>query len=382
MPFYNCQGNIPSKRHIVFKNNDNNIYYEELVSREGFSGISSNLYHINRPTSIKKVGEIESKILNNAAKNHRPRHINTSSIDSKEDIIKSKKELFFNNDVIISVSRCNNGMDYFYRNGIGDELLYIQSGTGTLNTNLGKLLFNPGDYIVIPKGTIWKLTPNKEIRVLMIETAGQIATPSRYRNQFGQLLEHSPYCERDMKTPTLQDPKDIKGDFLIKLKSPLGIQNLYYGHHPFDVVGWDGYYYPWIFNIHNFEPIVGQIHQPPPVHQTFQAQGIVICSFVPRLFDFHPKSIPAPYPHSNIDSDEIIYYSKGDFMSRKGIQKESITLHPMGMPHGPQPGKYRGSIGKNKTDELAVMVDTFRPLNITKNAITLDDKNYPFSWVD
>ena len=254
--------------------------------------------------------------------------------------------------------------------------------TGILYTNLGKLVFNPGDYIVIPKGTIWQLCPNMEIRVLMIESTGQIATPSRYRNQFGQLLEHSPYCERDIKTPTLQDPIDKKGEFLIKLKSHLGIQNLYYAHHPFDVVGWDGYYYPWIFNIHNFEPIVGQIHQPPPVHQTFQAKGIVICSFVPRLFDFHPESIPAPYPHSNIDSDEIIYYSKGDFMSRKGIQKESITLHPMGIPHGPQPGKYRSSIGKIKTDELAVMVDTFRPLNITKHALTLDDKNYPLSWID
>ncbi len=273
-------------------------------------------------------------------------------------------------------------MDYCYRNGIADEVFYMQRGKGELVSNLGALKVKSGDYIVIPRGIIWQFFPKGVVQLLVIESSGPVETPNRYRNRFGQLLEHSPFCERDIQTPILQDAIDNENTYLVKVKTSEGIQEYVYTHHPCDVVGWDGYYFPWSFNIHNFEPIVGSIHRPPPVHQTFQADGFVICSFVPRPFDFHPEAIPAPYPHSNVDSDEMIYYAKGDFMSRQGIMAESITLHPMGLPHGPQPGKYQNSIGKKHTDELAVMIDSFKPLNVTKAAKDIDDKNYPFSWLD
>ena len=382
MPFYIKQGKTPNKRHTVFSNPKGDKYYEELVSREGFSSIYSNLYHLHRPTKVKQVGKIEKQKLIHSAKQHRHRHIYTDKLKSKGDAVNSRTPLFFNKDIIIAIADVNKSMDYFYRNGIGDEILYVQSGTGILITNLGILECNPGDYVVIPRGIIWQLNSKGKMRIFVVDSVRPIETPSKYRNQFGQLLENSPFCERDIQTPILQEPVDSKGDFLIKTKTFFGMQEYYYDNHPFDLIGWDGYYFPWILNIHDFEPIVGSIHQPPPVHQTFQAPGFVLCSFVPRLFDFHPDSIPAPYPHSNVDSDEIIYYSKGNFMSRQGISQESITLHPMGLPHGPQPGKYHSSVGKQKTDELAVMIDTFNPLNITEAARSIDDKKYPFSWMD
>ena len=382
MPFYFKQGQIPTKRHIAFNTSNGKKCYEELVSREGFSSIYSNLYHLYRPTQIKEVGTLEKIDLVHSAKQHRHRHINTDKIKSTGDAVNSRVPLFFNDDIIIAVANVSSSMDYFYRNGIGDEIFYIQSGMGTLITNLGTLECNPGDYVVIPRGIIWQFNPNDEMKILIIDSRGSIETPNKYRNRFGQLLENSPFCERDINTPVLQDPVDSKGDYLVKAKTFFGIQDYHYVNHPFDIVGWDGYYFPWIFNIHNFEPIVGSIHQPPPIHQTFQAPGFVICSFVPRLFDFHPESIPAPYPHSNVDSDEIIYYSRGDFMSRQGINQESITLHPMGLPHGPHPGKYHSSKGEERTDELAVMIDTFKPLNVTAAARIIDDKDYPLSWLD
>jgi homogentisate 1,2-dioxygenase len=382
MPFYISQGKIPKKRHTAFKKDDGNIYYEELVSRGGFSSIYSNLYHLNRPTKIKQVGNLERIELIHLAKQHRHRHIITSKIQNSGDILRSRTPLFFNDDIIISIANVNKSMDYFYRNGMGDELLYIQSGSGNIISNLGDLECNPGEYIVIPRGIIWQLVPNGTLKTLVIDSSGPIETPNRYRNSFGQLLEYSPFCERDIKVPKLQDPKDEAGEFLVKTKISTGIQEYSYASHPFDIIGWDGYYFPWSFSIDDFEPIVGSIHQPPPVHQTFQAPGFVVCSFVPRLFDFHPDAIPSPYPHSNLDSDEVIYYSKGEFMSREGIQSESITLHPMGLPHGPQPGKYKSSIGKARTDELAVMIDTFTSLNITGVARKIDDEDYPLSWID
>ena len=382
MPFYYKQGKTPKKRHTVFKNSKGNKFYEELVSREGFSSIYSNLYHLHRPTKVKQVGQLEKQTLIHSAKQHRHRHIYTNKIKSAGDAVKSRTPLFFNKDIVIAVANVNTSMNYYYRNGIGDEILYIQSGIGTLITNLGTLECNPGDYVVIPRGILWQLNPKDNLRILIIDSTGPIETPNQYRNRFGQLLENSPFCERDIKTPVLQEPLDAKGDFIVITKTFFGIQEYQYANHPFDVVGWDGYYFPWIFSIHDFEPLVGSIHRPPPVHQTFQAPGFVLCSFVPRLFDFHPDAIPAPYPHSNLDSDEIIYYSKGDFMSRQGITQESITLHPMGLPHGPQPGKYHSSVGKEKTEELAVMIDTFKPLNVTQEAREIDDKDYPFSWMD
>jgi len=377
MPFYNSNGEIPKKRHTAFRNGDD-IYYEELISRQGFSSIYSNIYHLNRPTNIIKVGNLIPFALTEGATKHRTRHITTSKV-SNSNII-SRKNLFFNSDIIISVLSLNKSSSYFYRNGIEDELFYVQYGNGCLSTNFGDLLFKPGDYIVIPRGIIFKFIIDDKTKLLSIQSKDPIETPNQYKSRQGQLLEHSPFCERDIRIPELNSPISEKGDFLIKVKTNMGYQDYHYGHHPYDVIGWDGFYFPWILSIHDFEPIVGRIHQPPPVHQTFQSKNFVICSFVPRPFDFHPDSIPAPYPHSNVDSDEIIYYSKGDFMSRKGIEQESITLHPMGLPHGPQPGKYKSSIGKTHTDELAVMVDTFKSLKVTDSCKELDDPNYPLSW--
>ena len=382
MPFYHKQGKIPPKRHTAFKKEDGSLYYEELVSREGFSGIYSNLYHLQRPTKISKVGELFKQELSKAKTKHRARHITTASLKTTGDVLSARIPLFFNSDVIISVAAVSENMDYCYRNGTVDEVLYIQSGEGKFISNFGNFHVKSGNYVVIPRGVIWQMNPTDTVRMLVIESAGPVETPNRYRNRFGQLLEHSPFCERDIQVPELQDPITNKNECLVKVKTQKGIQEYTYAHHPCDVIGWDGYYFPWSISIHDFEPIVGSIHQPPPVHQTFQANGFVICSFVPRLFDFHPGAIPAPYPHSNIDSDEIIYYSKGDFMSRQGIQEESITLHPMGLPHGPQPGKYQSSIGKKHTDELAVMIDTFKPLHVTEAALGIDEANYPLSWMD
>ena len=388
MPFYLKQGHVPAKRHTVFKKYDGSLLYEELMSREGFSYVYSNLYHIHMPTQIKDVGKFyPHKFESTSDTTLRPRHIRTSQISSNGDIISSRKLLFFNQDLNIYKAHVTENMNYidcddnFYKNGNHDELIYVQEGEGVIHTQLGDLKYNNGDYIVIPRGIVWKMIISKDTKILIIESVAPVVTPSRYRNRVGQLLEHSPFCERDIHTPTLNEPINKSGKFLIKVRTHKGIQDLFYAKHPFDVVGWDGYYFPWKFNIDDFEPIVGSIHQPPPVHQVFQSTGFVVCSFVSRLFDFHPDAIPAPYPHSNVDSDEILFYSKGGFMSRKGIQTESISYHPMGIPHGPHPGKYESSIGKKSTDELAVMIDTFKPLNISLETDACDDSKYPKSWI-
>ena len=372
---------IPPKRHTAFKKADGSLYYEELVSREGFSHMYTNLYHLRMPTRVLEMGDFHPIELKRGDKSHRARHIRTANINSAGNAIDARRPLFFNSDVVISKAHVNDSMDFHNRNGHFDELLYIQSGGGTLKSNLGTLKFGFGDYIVIPRGVIWQMDVDDECRILVVESNRPIETPSRYRNKFGQLLEHSPFCERDIRTPELTDPVDKEGEFLVKVRVNDGIQDMVYGHHPCDVVGWDGYFFPWIFNIDDFEPIVGSLHQPPPVHQVLQSEGFVVCNFVSRLFDFHPDAIPAPYPHSNVDSDEILFYSQGEFMSRKGIDLESITHHPMGLPHGPQPGKYEASIGKEKTKELAVMIDTFKPLDVVDAVIEIDDIDYPKSWI-
>ena len=379
MPFYQNKGLIPSKKHTIFKYK-NKLCYEELVSRNGFSSMYSNLYHLNMPTAVNKVGKFTNINLTHSNKTHKPRHIKTSNIKSFDNAIDSRIPLFYNDDLIINVCHIDKSMNFFYRNGHFDELLYIQYGSGSIKTNFGNLAYKEGDYIVIPRGVIWTHEHKAKTKMLVVESVKPIETPNKYRNKFGQLLEGSPYCERDIKTPTLNEPIKAVGKYTVKVRLQGGIQDYIYKYHPFDLVGWDGYYFPWIFNINNFEPLVGSIHQPPPVHQTFASENFVVCSFVPRLFDFHKKSIPAPYPHSNVDSEEIIFYCKGDFMSRKGIGEESITYHPMGLPHGPQPGKYEASIGKKRTDELAVMIDTFKPLNITDQALNKEDTKYPLSW--
>ena len=382
MPFYQSKGLIPPKRHTVFKNGDDNLYYEELVSREGFSHMYTNLYHLRMPTRVCDMGEFYPIMLKRGGTTHRARHIRTAKIKSSGNAISSRIPLFFNSDLIISKAHVDDSMEFHYRNGHFDELLYIQSGEGTFKSNFGILKFSYGDYIVIPRGVIWQMDVNDKCRILVVESNRPIETPSRYRNKFGQLLEHSPFCERDIRTPELTSPIDKEGEHLVKVRVADGIQDIVYAHHPCDIVGWDGYFFPWILNIDDFEPIVGSLHQPPPVHQVLQSEGFVVCNFVSRLFDFHPDAIPAPYPHSNVDSDEILFYSQGEFMSRKGIDLESITYHPMGLPHGPQPGKYEASIHMKKTEELAVMIDTFKPLNVTETSRQIDDNDYPFSWIN
>ena len=380
MPFYQKRGKIPTKRHIQFRDENGNLYWEELISRGGFSDIYSNVYHIHPPTSVETIGEFKIINLQTAAHTHRPHHIRTSNVESTGDAISSRIPLFFNSDLVISKAHVTKSMDSLYRNGHGDEVLFIHSGSGELKSNFGNLNLTVGDYLVIPRGVIWQMTVNKSMRILVTESSGPIKTPTKYRNQFGQLLEHSPFSERDIRTPKFSKPVDDRS-VEIEVKLENGIQTYGYEHHPFDLIGWDGYYFPYVFNINDFMPITGKIHQPPPVHQTFQGSGFVICSFVPRLFDYHPESVPAPYAHSNVDSDEIIYYIEGQFMSRKGIEKESITYHPMGLPHGPHPGKIEESLGSEETNELAVMIDTFKPINMTESALDLDDEKYPYSWI-
>ncbi len=379
MPFYQSRGRVPNKRHTVFKKSEGGIYYEELVSREGFSYIYSNLYHLNMPTQVMRLSEFKKNknSYSYLKEDHKPYHFKSNNLT---------KLMLYNKDVSISTLYLENkktDKNFFYRYGDSDILIYIQEGKGLLKTNYGDLKFCKGDYIVIPRGVIFQYNmESKKISGLIIESKAAIETPSKYRNRVGQLLEHSPFCERDIKTPQLQEPINEEGEFIVSVRFRSGEKCYTYNKHPFDVVGWDGYYFPWILNIDDFEPITGSIHQPPPVHQTFQSKGFVVCSFVSRLFDYHPDAIPAPYPHSNVDSDEVIFYSKGNFMSRKGVGEGSITYHPMGLPHGPQPGRYEESIGKKSTDELAVMVDTFEPLYVTPEAENCSDKDYPFSWLE
>jgi len=381
MPFYQKHGKLPDKRHIQFRDDDGNLYWEELISRKGFSHIYSNVYHLNPPTAINKVGDIDPIQLDAQDQEHRHHHIKTRNLNSKGDAISARVPLFFNSDVILSKAIVDDSMEYLYRNGHHDECLFVHGGKGTLRTNFGSLLLSQGDYAIIPRGVIWQLDVKESLELLIAETVGPIQTPDRYRNELGQLLEHAPYSERDLLTPILESPIS-GGPIQVKVRLIQGIQSYEYQHHPFDVVGWDGYYYPWVFNVNDFMPITGKVHQPPPVHQVFEAPGLVICNFVPRLFDYHPEAVPAPYAHSNVDSDEILYYVSGDFMSRKGMEAGSITYHPAGLPHGPQPGKIEASLDLNEANEIAVMIDTFKPLKITTNVIEIDDSHYPLSWLD
>ncbi len=381
MPFYQKRGDIPTKRHTQFRDDSGNLYWEELISREGFSHMYSNVYHVYPPTSVEAVGELKKYNLKAVDQTHRHHHIRTANLESDGDAISSRIPLFFNSDVVISKAHVKESMKSLYRNGNADEVLFIHTGSGTFKSNFGNMALTAGDYLVIPRGVIWQIDVKEDMRILVTESSSPIETPTRYRNKFGQLLEHSPFSERDIRTPDFVGPVDDSPmDVEVKLRH--GIQTYGYQHHPFDIVGWDGYYFPYIFNINDFMPITGKIHQPPPVHQTFQANGFVICSFVPRPFDYHDQSIPAPYAHSNVDSDEIIYYVEGNFMSRKGIDEQSISYHPMGLPHGPQPGKIEESLGAKETNELAVMIDTFKPLNMTEAALNVDDEDYPYSWIE
>ncbi len=385
MPRYHKLGKIPHKRHTTFKKESGGYHYEELFGTIGFDGMSTLLYHLHRPTQVKdiiKSYSVKPKVA--IEKNMKAYLLDAFKAPKIADLIESRLSILVNNDLNIMLSApTNKSEDYFYKNTDGDEIIFVHKGTGTLRTFIGNIQFREGDYLVIPRGTIYKINfDTNENRHFIVESYNPVYTPKRYRNYFGQLLEHSPYCERDLRFPEELETHDKIGDHLIKLKKEHMIHEYVYAAHPFGVVGCDGYNFPYAFSIHDFEPITGRVHQPPPVHQTFETSRFVLCSFCPRLYDYHPEAIPAPYNHSNIDSDEVLYYVDGDFMSRNHFNEGYISLHPAGIPHGPHPGAMERSIGKKKTDELAVMVDTFAPLKLTQLAIDLSDGKYHKSWVE
>lgn len=384
MPFYKTLGKIPHKRHTQFRKDNGELYHEQLFGTIGFDGMSSLLYHIEPPTLMKEIlGEKDIAPEIAIDKNMEMRSLKGYEVKPTDDFLDSRVPVLVNSDCYIELASPKKSMtDYFYKNADADEVIFIHRGEGTLKTQLGNIEFSYGDYLVIPRGMIYQMHfKSEDNRLFIVQSFHPVYTPKRYRNWFGQLLEHSPYCERDIRPPSVLEPIDEKGDFLIKIKKQDVLYSYVYASHPFDVVGWDGFNYPYAFSIHDFEPITGRVHQPPPVHQTFETSAFVICSFVPRLYDYHPLSIPAPYNHSNIDSDEVLYYVDGDFMSRNNIEKGQITLHPSGIPHGPHPGAYERSIGKTETQELAVMVDTFKPLKLTKQALELESPEYGRSWI-
>jgi homogentisate 1,2-dioxygenase len=377
-------GQIPHKRHIQYRKPDGSLFHEQLFSTEGFSDMYSILYHNHPPTMITQVGEpIDVKPVTIHDKQLKHRSLKGFDISPEEDYLDSRKPVLVNSDCRIILSAPMSGtMDYFYKNADADECIFVHEGTGVLKTMYGDIRFEYGDYLVIPRGTIYQLEFDTSAnRLFIVESTSPIVTPKRYRNAFGQLAEHAPYCERDIRKPGVLVTYDEKGDYLLYIKKQDNLYPYHYKAHPFDVVGWDGYLYPYAFSIHNFEPITGRVHQPPPVHQTFETRSFVICSFVPRMYDYHPLAIPAPYNHSNIDSDEVLYYVDGDFMSRKHVERGQITLHPGGIPHGPHPGTVEKSIGQKETKELAVMVDTFKPLLMTNHAVDIEDEDYALSWL-
>jgi homogentisate 1,2-dioxygenase len=382
MPRYVQLGEVPRKRHTQFRKPDGSLYAEQVFGTKGFSGIASILYHHHPPTRVADfapVADLRPDVLDHEPLHHR--HLKTKEVPAKGDPVSGRTPLLVNDDVAIAFCRPTEPMEYFYKNADGDDLLYIHQGQGRLKTMFGTLPYREGDYLVIPRGTIYRLVAESPAtRLLAIESVSAVEIPRRYRNEYGQLLEHAPYCERDIRVPETLETRDEAGNFEVRIKARGRLVAYEYDYHPFDLVGWDGYLYPWALNIGDFEPITGSLHQPPPTHQTFAGQNYVVCSFVPRMLDYHPDAVPIPYNHSNLESDEVLYYANGNFASRRGIEEGSITLHPSGIPHGPQPGAVEASLGKQRTEELAVMLDTFRPLKLTRAAVALEDETYPMSW--
>lgn len=384
MPIYHQLGKVPPKRHTVFRKPNGALYSEELVSTHGFSSTYSLVYHCHPPTLVKQIGEpydVSPKIARRKHLKHTS--LKGFSIEAKDDYLESRVPVLVNDDLHISLASPRQSMkDYFYKNSQADEIIFIHEGSGVVKTGYGQIPFAYGDYIVIPRGVIYQIHFDRpDNRLFIIESFSPIRTPKRYRNEFGQLMEHAPFYERDIRKPSELETNDEIGEFVVKIKKQGLIYPYVYGSHPFDFIGWDGYHYPWAFSIHDFMPITGKLHQPPPVHQTFETDSFVVCSFCPRLYDYHPDSIPAPYSHSNVDSDEVLYYVDGDFMSRKSVERGQITLHPGGIPHGPHPGTVEKSIGQKQTDELAVMIDPFRPLMLTEEALAIEDQEYFKSWL-
>ncbi len=385
MPIYHTLGKIPRKRHIAFRKPDGGIYHEELVGHEGFTGTSSLLYHVHPPTMVKSVTRLKETCYEpDPDKTLKHRHFLTSKAKRGGSATLDRIPILFNADIAMLYVEPTKQDEHYYRNAQGDELVYVSKGSGVLESSYGDLPYREGDYLIIHRGILhrFRMDPKVDHKLLVFESRGHVRSPKRYRNEFGQLKEGAPYSERDIRRPAALETIDRKGDFPLIVKQYDGLNEIVLDHHPIDVVGWDGYFYPWAFNINDFEPIVGRVHQPPPVHQTFEGDGFVVCSFCPRPYDFDPEAVPAPYNHSNVDSDEVLYYASSEFMSRKGIEFGSITHHPDGIPHGPHPGRAEASIGAKSTNELAVMMDSFRPLRVAKQALDFEDPRYHRSWID
>lgn len=384
MPIYHTLGKVPAKRHIALKKDGGGICQEQLMGNFGFDGPSSLLYHLRPPTRVKQVGVLRSnEYTHDGQQELRLRHFKTAQLHKGGSAVLDRIPLLYNNDVALSYCAPDSTDDFFFRNGMGDELIYVAQGEGVLKSQFGSIRFTSGDQLVIPRSILYKLEfSGGDNKLFIVEATGHIRTPKRYRNEFGQLLEGAPMCERDIKRPQDLETIDETGEFRTIVKQRNVLNEVILAHHPCDVVGWDGYYYPYAFNIMDFEPKVGLTHLPPPVHQAFECEGFVVCNFCPRPFDFHPEAVPAPYAHSNVMSDEVLFYASKEYMSRKGIEFGSITLHPFGLPHGPHPGRYEGSMGKPGTDEVAFMVDTFKPLKVAKGALAVEDKDYYLSWLE
>jgi homogentisate 1,2-dioxygenase len=384
MPVYRQLGEIPSKRHKIFRKPSGELYAEELVGNMGFVGPSSLLYHARCPTAVRALSAVRH--VDRRAADPQPlrhRHFRTRRLASKGDAILDRKPLLFNKDVSLSIVEPAEALSEFYRNAQGDEIVFVTEGEGALETPFGHLAFGAGDYLVIPRGVLHRYRFSSENRTLfVIESAGYVRTPRRYRNEYGQLMESAPYSERDIRGPEELETHDEAGEFRLIVKKADALTEMTLAYHPFDVIGWDGFYYPWAINIRNFEPRVGRFHLPPPIHQTFEGDGFVVCSFCPRPYDFDPEAVPAPYSHSNVMSDEVLYYANSEFMSRKGIEYGSVTLHPDGLAHGPQPGRTEASLGQKETNELAVMVDTFHGLHVSEEALSVEDPQYYLSWLE
>jgi homogentisate 1,2-dioxygenase len=384
MPVYHRLGSLPRKRHIAFRKPDGGLYHEQLMGNEGFTGPASLLYHIRPPTTVLSARRVRDlAYLPDGEPTLKHRHFRTAQLKDGGSPTLDRVPMLFNDDVAMLFVRPTVNDAHFYRNAQGDEVVYVSEGSGVLETQFGDLPYREGDYLVIHRHILhrYRMAPVPH-RLLIIESRGYVRTPRRYRNEYGQIIEGAPYSERDFRAPLQLEIHDEAGEFPIIIKQHHALHEYVLDHHPCDVVGWDGIFYPWAFNIHDYEPIVGKVHQPPPVHQTFQGDGFVVCSFCPRPFDFHPEAVPAPYNHSNVDSDEVLYYASSEFMSRKGIEYGSVTLHPDGIPHGPHPGRMEASIGAKATNELAVMMDTFRPLRVARDALPIEDPGYFRSWVE
>lgn len=383
MPIYHQLGEVPRKRHQVFRKTDGSLYYEELAGNMGFTGPASLLYHLHRPTEVRGLKHLHDVTPQPASSQPlRHRHFRTCALSTGPDAILDRVPILFNQDVVLSLVRPMSNRS-FYRNAQADEVIYVSEGGGILESPLGRLAFQSGSYLVIPRGILHRYVFSAQPQsLLVIESTGYVRTPKRYRNEFGQLTESSPYNERDIRRPSDLKTYDESGSFPVIVKKASQLHELTYAHHPLDVVGWDGYFYPWTISIHDFEPRTGRFHLPPPIHQTFEGDGFVICSFCPRPYDFDPTAVPAPYSHSNVMSDEVLYYANSEFMSRSGVEYGSITLHPDGLAHGPQPGRTEASLGKKDTNELAVMLDTFRPLQVAQSAVAIEDPDYYLSWLE